>query len=123
MLQRQMEDLAKIAVEVDSLRSKIQVMEKGTALIDSLNKVSTRWSPLIDSFSQAYESVGPFSFVTLTAADDHRITVEAELAQEKQVALLERMIPRSTLTSVVKGQDQKDHWIKAQFTCDVKGSN
>jgi hypothetical protein len=36
-----MEDLAKIAVEVDSLRSKIQMMEKGTALIDSLNKVST----------------------------------------------------------------------------------
>ncbi len=123
MLQRQMEDLAKIAVEVDSLRCKIQVMEKGTALIDSLNKVSTRWSPLIESFSQAYESIGPFSFVTLTAADDHRITVEAELAQEKQVALLERMIPQSTLTSVVKGQDQKDRWIKAQFTCDVKGSN
>jgi hypothetical protein len=119
-LSTRMTDLNLIAEEVDSLRAKIQVMETGTALIDSLNKVSTRWSPIIASFSTAYEAVGPFSFIKLEATNGTGCTVETELAQERQVALLERMIPQCTVTSVVQGQEAGNPWIKARFTYDIK---
>jgi hypothetical protein len=60
--------------------------------------------------------------LSLCRCGHHRINGGGRIAQEKQVALLERMIPRSTLTTC-QGQEQQNRWIKAQFTCDVKGNN
>ncbi len=121
-LRQRLQQLANVADEVDSLRAEISKMEVGTAIIDSLNKRSIRWAPLIEAFSQAHAEAGPFSFIKLASQDGGRLNVDMELLHEEQVVRLERLIQKSMVTDVNKNKEADDRYIQVQFMCDAKRS-
>ncbi|HNW61171.1 MAG TPA: hypothetical protein PKI62_15970 [bacterium] len=96
-------DLARLSIvaqEVDSLRAVISTLETGTALVDSLKARSVRWSPVLQDFSRAFASAGPFSLQKLTGSADGVLIAEAEITRRSQVAELERLIEPSTVLNV-----------------------
>lgn len=96
-LNNQLQGLTFIAAQVDSLRHEIDILEKNTALIDSMNQHTTRWSPAIKTLSEAYEEVGPFVLVKLETATN-KLTAEVIMKDREQVAQMERFINNSILS-------------------------
>ncbi len=119
LLSVQLMDLQNVANEVDSLRAKISILEKGTALIDSLNKNTMRWTPVLRSFSEAFDKAGPFSIVKAETNNSRQMIVTLEVNREEQVAALERVLRPFTVTSVLRNQEADDRWMQVEFTCMI----
>jgi cell division protein FtsB len=119
MLSMQLMDLKTVAQEVDSLRAKIKALEKGTALIDSLNKSTLRWTPVLHSFSEAFQKAGPFSIVKAESNSNKQMMITIELNKEEQIAAMERLLRPFTVTSVVRNTEADDRWIQVEFACTI----
>jgi hypothetical protein len=119
MLSMQLMDLQTVAMEVDSLRAKIMILEKGTALIDSLNKNTLRWTPVLRSFAEAFQKAGPFSIIKAESNNSRQMVVTLELNREEQIAALERVLRPFTVTSVVRNTEADDRWMQVEFSCMI----
>ncbi|OQX88765.1 hypothetical protein B6D60_01130 [candidate division KSB1 bacterium 4484_87] len=112
--------LKNVEHDVDSLRLEISHLEKGTSLIDSLSAVTTRWTPLIKTFSDAYEKIGKFTIKKFESVSDEKMVVSLNLSRLEQVALLERFISDSKVLSVgrQKTEDQGEI-LEMTIECDL----
>ncbi len=119
LLSIQLMDLQNVAHEVDSLRARIRTLEKGTALIDSLNKSTLRWTPVLRSFADAYQKAGPFSIVKAESNNNKQMIVTIEVNREEQVAALERLLRPYTVTSVMRNAEADDRWMQVEFSCMI----
>lgn len=119
-LDQQLHQLALVAHEVDSLRVEIAKLEEGTALIDSLNRHTTRWGPIVQKLSRAHDLAGPFSVVHLLTTDGGIMLAEAELSSRSQVARLERMMQPSRVVNVNNNPDSKGPQLVVKLECLAK---
>ena len=92
--------LKNVEHDVDSLRLEINNLERGSSLIDSLARVTIRWTPLMETYSDAFSNVGYFSVNKFESVSDNKMVVNLNLSNLKQVALLERFINNSKVLSV-----------------------
>ncbi|NOZ61464.1 MAG: hypothetical protein GXO74_07260 [Calditrichaeota bacterium] len=112
--------LSNVEHDVDSLRLQISNLEKGTSLIDSLSAVTTRWTPLIKTFSDAYQKVGKFSIKKMESVSDEKMVVSLDLSKLEQVALLERFIPESKVLSVLHQEtEDRGEVLEMTIECDL----
>lgn len=117
-------NLKNVEHDVDSIRLEISNIEKGAALIDSLGRERTRWSPSIESFSEAFKAIGSFSINKFVSVSKEKMVVEIELSNLKQVAELERFIEKSKVLSVLnKITDEKEEIHQLTIECDLSGQN
>lgn len=120
-INEKLDKLSNVEHDVDSLRLEISNIEKGTALIDSLSEVTTRWTPLIESFSDAIESVGTFTITKFESISKDRIVMVLNLSNEKQVALLERNITNSKVLSVInKASEDMGNVLELSIECNLE---
>ncbi len=115
--------LADVERHVDSLRMKINNIETGTSLIDSLSGETTRWTPLIEAFSDAFEKLGFFSVNKFVSVSNKKMVVEINLSNLKQVALLERFIKDSKVLSFVNKETENSNNDLLQLTIECDLSN
>ncbi len=115
-----LEQLSNVEHDVDSLRLEISNLEKGASLIDSLSAVTTRWTPLIKTFSDAYEKLGKFSIKKLESVTDEKMVVSLEISNLEQVAQLERFIPNSKVLSVIHQKtEERGETLEMTIECDL----
>ena len=115
-LQQQVERLNVVALEVDSLSAKIEELKLNTILIDSLSKITTRWSPIVEAFSDAYKEVGPFVFVKIETTDKDKMIVDLKMRSRDQVAKLERFIEQSMIHHIFTAEESRD-FISVRVEC------
>jgi len=92
--------LSRVEHQVDSLRAEITNIETGASLIDSLANSTTRWTPLIETFSEAFNDLGLFSINQFASISSDKMVVDLNLSNLEQVARLERFIPESKVLTV-----------------------
>ncbi len=119
-LEVELQQLSLVAHEVDSLRMEIARLEEGTALIDSLNRHTTRWAPVVQNLSRAHDAAGPFSIVHLLTNDQGILLAEAELSSRSQVARLERMMQPSRIVNVSNNVDKSGPQLVVKLECLAK---
>ncbi|HOT97285.1 MAG TPA: hypothetical protein PLN61_11015 [bacterium] len=112
--------LSLVAHEVDSLRAVISTFETGTALVDSLKARSVRWSPVLQDFSGAFSSAGPFALQKLTGSANGVLIAEVAINRRNQVAELERLIKPSTVLSVNSKEENRQSLV---VTLECKGKS
>jgi hypothetical protein len=115
-----LERLSLVAHEVDSLRAVISTLETGTALVDSLKARAIRWTPVLQDFSDAFATAGPFSLQKLNGVSDGKLVAEAEINRRSQVAELERLIEPSTVLSVARKDESKESLV---VTIECRGKS
>ena len=67
--------LGDVEHQVDSLRLEIRNIETGASLIDSLASATTRWTPLVESFSNAFNEFGFFNVNQFASASSKKMLV------------------------------------------------
>ncbi len=113
-------NLQNVEHDVDSLRLEIANIEKGASLIDSLGRETTRWTPLIESFSDALKALGSFSVIKFASVSKDKMVVELRLSNLKQVALLERFINKSKVLSVLNTvNEDREEILQLTIECDL----
>ncbi len=117
-LDSELETLSDIGSQVDSLTARIDELKENTALIDSMTKYTTRWSPLMETFSEAYKELGPFALTRFNTNGDDKVTAELVMQDRKQVALMERFIQKSTVSTVFSDKES-DNFITVTLECKV----
>ncbi len=98
------QQLAPVESQSDSLLGNISKLEKQTSLLDSLIKNTTRWSPVLETFSNAYSKIGQFSLKSLITQAHDQLIVDAMMSKREQVAELERAINNSMILNVTETQ-------------------
>ncbi|MBD3386667.1 hypothetical protein GF407_17320 [candidate division KSB1 bacterium] len=114
-LNNELSGLAFIATQVDSLRHEINILKNNTALIDSMNQHTTRWSPAIEALSEAYEKVGPFVLVKIETTTN-KLTAEVIMKNRDQVARMERFINNSILSHALV-EENNPNYLAVKLEC------
>jgi hypothetical protein len=114
--------LNRVEHQVDSLRTEINNIETGASLIDSLASATTRWTPLIETFSEAINDLGLFSINQFSSISSEKMLVDLNLSNLEQVAHLERFIPESKVLTV-KNTETEDSDELLQLIIECKMSN
>ena len=118
-LDYKLQSLASVEMEVDSLRFQINKLQAGASLLDSLLQNVTRWSPVMEIFSDAHRKVGNFSIVNMKTNTNNKFVVDAEVTDKNAVAELERFINNSRVLSVVTTQQEAGNNLRVQIECVV----
>jgi len=111
--------LSSVQAEVDSIRMMISNLEKGSSLLDSLTQSTTRWTPVLETFSDAFNATGNFSIVRLETPSPSNLIVDAEISSREQVAELERFIAKSKIVSVLNTKEENNNALKITMECQV----
>ena len=117
------QQLAPVQSESDSLLANISKLEKQTSLLDSLIKNTTRWAPVLETFSNAYSKIGPFVLKSLTSQAQDELIANALLTKREQVAKLERAINNSMILNVTETQQDENDALDLQIQCKVDKGN
>lgn len=117
------QQLAPVESESDSLLANISRLEKQTSLLDSLVKNTTRWSPVLETFSNAYSKIGRFSLKSLTSQAHDELIADAMMTKREQVAKLERAINNSMILNVTETQPDINNALNLQIQCKVGKGN
>jgi hypothetical protein len=118
-LNQELNRLSSVQSEVDSIRTEISSLEKGSSLLDSLAQSTTRWTPIVETFSDAFNRIGVFSIVHLETPAPGTLLVDAELTTKEQVANLERFIAKSKVISVINTKEEGSSTLKVTLECRV----
>ncbi len=111
--------LSTVQMQVDSIRARISSLEKGSSLLDSLTQNTTRWTPVLETFSDAFNATGPFSLVRLETPAPSSLVVDAEITSREQVAELERFIRKSKVISVLNTKEENASTLRITMECQV----
>ncbi len=117
------QQLAPVENESDSLLANISKLEKQTSLLDSLVKNTTRWSPALETFSNAYGKIGSFSLKSLISQAHNQLIADAIMTKREQVAELERAINNSMILNVTETQSDINNALNLQIQCKVEKGN
>ena len=113
--------LANVKAEVDSMQLAINNLEQSTAILDSLSSSTIRWSPMLERLSEAYNMIGGFRLVKINNSAANVLTVEAESNNREKVADLERFMSNSNLQSVIRVNDEGNNYLLVTMSTEVKG--
>ena len=117
-------ELRNVEHNVDSLRTEISNIETGTSLIDSLASSTTRWSPLIETFSQAYDKVGFFNINKFETVTSEKMVADLNLSNREQVAEMERFINKSKVLTVKNTESENaDELLQLIIECDLSNQS
>jgi len=119
LIESKLSGLKTTAAEVDSLRAEIENLEKNTAIIDSLTKVTVKWSPIVEAFSEAFKDIGPFSIESMRNSGSGSVIIDLNLLEREQVVQLERKIRNSMIYKVVRENPIADYY-NVQIQCNVE---
>ena len=109
-----------VEYQVDSLRTEISNIETGASLIDSLASTTTKWSPLIETFSDAHKDVGKFTVNQFVSLAGKKILADLNLTDLEQVALLERFISNSKVLTVKNTESEySEEMLQLIIECDL----
>jgi len=112
--------LGDVEHKVDSLRLEITNIETGASLIDSLASATTRWTPLIEDFSNAFNDLGFFYVNQFVSSTNKTAVIELDLSNLAQVALLERYINDSKVLKVKDTKtEQAEELLQLTIECDL----
>lgn len=121
-LDQQIQSRANVEIEMDSLMVKIANLEKTASLLDSLSQNTTRWTPILETFSDAYRSIGAFHLISLETPNPSKLIAEFEMTKKDQVARLERFIDKSMVLSVTGTEQDEENSLKVQIECNINKS-
>ncbi len=119
LIESKLSGLKTTAAEVDSLRAEIENLEKNTAIIDSLTKVTVKWAPIIEAFSEAFKDIGPFSIESIKNSGSGTVVIDLNILEREQVVKLERKIRNSMIYRVIRQNPVADYY-NVQIQCDVE---
>jgi len=120
-INEELANLGEVEHQVDSLRAEISNIETGASLIDSLASATTRWTPLIETFSEAYEKLGFFSINQFENVSNEKMVVSLNISNLEQVALLERFIDESKVLTVTNTETEDiEKLLQLVIECDLK---
>ncbi len=118
-LNNELNGLKSVAHEVDSLRAEITAMKNNTALIDSMTKETIRWASTLESLSQAYNEIGPFSLYKMEVRDRSHLVADLKMENRDQVVKLERYIDFSLVSAIYTAEEDRS-FINVTIDCFVQ---
>ena len=115
----QIDAKSSLNTQQDSLNSEIMKLEKSATLLDSLSQNTTRWSPILETFSDAFNKLGPFYIDRIKTLSKDEILIETEITKREQVAKLERFMANGTVINVSKSEEEGSDELKMKLECKI----